>query len=175
MSFLRACGLWPWGAAVALLLACPSAGALSTDQDQPINIEANQVIIDDQKDISRYQGNVLLTQGSMRLSAEELTVHGLRNPTRIIATGTPVRFSQRPDGKAHDVHAEALRFEYAIPEAKAFLFENAKLSQEDNVFRSHRIEYDVNAAQIKAGERGESSDRVRVTLQPKKRKSGADE
>jgi lipopolysaccharide export system protein LptA len=39
--------------------------ALSSDREQPINLEADAADIDDLKGISIYTGNVVLTQGSM--------------------------------------------------------------------------------------------------------------
>lgn len=156
------CWAWVW-------LTPSVATALSSDRDQPIHIEADSVTIDDRSGLSTYQGNVELRQGSMHLSAQRITVFGLRSPTKIVAEGDPVRFRQRPDGKGQDARGEASRLEYLTDQNKLMLLGKAKLSQGDNVFQSHRIEYDVSRARVRAGEKSPGSERVRVTLQPSKR------
>ncbi|MDP3420811.1 MAG: LptA/OstA family protein, partial [Thiobacillus sp.] len=52
----------------AVLLASP-AHAEKADRDKPVNIEANTVTLDDIKKISIYQGNVILSQGTLMLRA----------------------------------------------------------------------------------------------------------
>ncbi len=163
------------GAFLCILMMPGLAAALSTDRDQPIYIESDTADIDDSKDTSIYRGEVRLTQGTIHLSADELTIYGLRDPEKIVAVGEPVRFRQRPDNKDEDVHGEALRVEYITADDKVYLFEKAKLSFEDNTFASHRIEYDVNKSLVQAGEsapegeRASGSERVKVRIQPKKR------
>ncbi|MDP3419373.1 MAG: LptA/OstA family protein, partial [Thiobacillus sp.] len=52
----------------AALLVSP-AHAEKADRDKPVNIEANTVTLDDIKKISIYQGNVILSQGTLMLRA----------------------------------------------------------------------------------------------------------
>ena len=50
------------------LLAAP-AHAEKADRDKPINLEADTVTLDDIRKISVYEGNVILSQGTLMLRA----------------------------------------------------------------------------------------------------------
>ena len=158
-----------WRVVLAVLVLAPGVtAALTSDRDQPISIEADTVDIDDRNDISVYQGDVRVTQGTMRLLADTVTLYGLREPSRITAEGAPVRFWQRPDDQDEDVRGEALRLEYNIIDEKLFLFEKAKIWQGENTFGSERIEYDVTRELVRAGDRQDRRKRVTVVIQPRK-------
>ena len=62
-------------AGLVLLLAAGGAAGLATDKDQPMDLEADAADIDEGRGVSVYTGNVVATQGSMRLESEKLTVH----------------------------------------------------------------------------------------------------
>ena len=58
---------------VALALGLPgSASALSTDRDQPINLEADEAELDQTEGVSTYVGNVVVTQGSMKVESDRM-------------------------------------------------------------------------------------------------------
>ena len=46
--------------------------ALSSDKDQPIEIEADHAKLDDIQRVAVYQGDVVITQGSIRLNGDIL-------------------------------------------------------------------------------------------------------
>ncbi|MCT4655765.1 MAG: LptA/OstA family protein [Cohaesibacter sp.] len=48
---------------------------LRTDPDAPIEVEADQLDIYDQKKIAVFKGNVIATQGETRLTTASLTIH----------------------------------------------------------------------------------------------------
>lgn len=161
--------------AIALTLSLLYAGlpgvaaALSSDRDQPMYVEADRADIDDQRGISVYRGNVKITQGTLQLTAAELTVHSKGGDiTKAIAVGQPATYRQRPDGKDQDVEAEALRMEYFATEQKIILIDKAEVRQGGDTFRSDRINYDIAKDVVNAGA-GSPGDRVRITIQPKPR------
>jgi len=143
------------------------AAALSSDRNQPMNIEADRANIDDKRGISVYQGNVKITQGSLLLTADELTVT-TRNGDIInaVATGQPATYRQQPDNKPQAIDAEALRIEYLADQQKVILLQKAKVQQGGDTFLSDRIHYDIAQDKVNAGD-GSSGDRVRITIQPK--------
>ena len=49
-----------------------TAMALSSDKDQPIEIEADHAKLDDIQRVAVYQGDVVITQGSIRLNGDIL-------------------------------------------------------------------------------------------------------
>lgn len=160
--------------AVLLLVWAAGAPALSGDQKQPIQVEADGVEIDDGKQVSIYTGNVEVQQGSMRLRAEKITIHHRqsRQPYRIVAEGRPARFRQlvKKDGK--EVKAQAKRMEYDANSEEILLIGKAVLTQGKDSFRSDRILYDRNKAVVKAGASVPESPgstkpaRVRITIDP---------
>lgn len=151
-----------------LMLAAPAALALSTDKDQPIEIEADSVDIDEGKGISVYLGNVEINQGSMRLLADKVTVYQQRRkPTRFVAEGNPVRFRQLPDDSKVYNKARALRAEYEVHSEVITLINEAKLIQGKDTFASDRIVYDRVKAVVRGGAAAEGRQRVKIRIQPK--------
>jgi lipopolysaccharide export system protein LptA len=156
---------------LVLLGNMPAAGqALSSDRYKPIHIEADNAKLEESKGISRYQGNVHLHQGSLNLRGESMTVHiSGRSVTKVVVTGLPASFSQRPDGKSADLNAEAERMEYIKSEERIILTGKARVWQQDgNEFASDRINYDIRNNIVIAGGDSEEN-RVSITLQPGKK------
>ncbi len=154
------------------MLWASAAGALSTDREQPIYIEADHADINDKTGISVYTGRVEVTQGSMRLDSDKLTVH-MKNDEleKAIAVGKPAHYRQRPDGKDKDVEAEALRMEYYATKDRIILIEQAKAWQGGDTFESERITYDIARDLVTAGAK-DGKDRVRIVIQPRKKEGG---
>lgn len=143
--------------------------ALSTDRNEPMYVEADRADIDDKRGVSVYRGNVKITQGTLQLTAAELTVHSKNGDiVKAIAVGQPATYRQRPDGKKQDVEAEALRMEYYATEQKIVLLDKAEVRQAGDTFRSDKINYDIAKDVVNAGGgAGTPGDRVRITIQPK--------
>ena len=151
------------------LLLNGSAWALSTDRNQPLQIDADQADIDQQHGISTYRGHVRLARGSMLLVADEVVVKQKGGTVQLVtATGSPASYSQRSD-KQHDIRASALRMEYQVDTGQLLLIKQAELYQDANVFASERIVYDSIADRVNAGANAASpQDRVHITIQPGK-------
>lgn len=152
--------------------------ALSTDKDQPIEIEADTAELDDQKGITIYRGNVVVVQGSIRMTGDTMTVYYNKDKDldTVIMEGVPATYRQLPDdSKVYD-EAEALRMEYYETKSLIVLIDQAVVKQEGLRFSGSRIDYDTLNSKIKAkGETseskpGESSGRVKITIQPKDKK-----
>lgn len=81
--------------------------ALSTDRDQPADIDADDVEIDFKTGKRIFIGNVRVIQGTLRVKADKIIAQykdgQLKDAT---AYGSPAKFRQRPDGKEHDVEGE---------------------------------------------------------------------
>jgi len=157
--------------AVCVALLPGIAFGLSTDRDQPMYIEADKVHIDEKTGVSTYRGNVSLTQGSMHLTADKAAVYNKQDHSleKVMIVGGPAHFRQRPDDAEEDVRAESRRMEYFADKDRLNLIEEAKVWQGGNVFTGNRIVYDT-LHHVVTGTKapGERSDRVRITIQPKK-------
>lgn len=145
-----------------------AALALSTDSEQPIHIEADQAELDNRKQVAIYHGNVHLTQGTLRIDADTLTIYYTpeKELEKAIAEGQPAWYRQRPDNSNEDVRARALRMEYHADTNTVYLFQKAHVWQGANEFTGDRIEYDIKHDIV----RGEGSEagtgRVHVIIRP---------
>jgi lipopolysaccharide export system protein LptA len=155
---------------VILLLVLPGlASALQSDKDQPINVEADSVEIDDRQGISIYKGNVELTQGSIVLKADTVTVTQQANQTdRIEAQGNPVTFKQDTEGGKGAIKGRAKKTEYFANSELINMTGDAVLIQGKDTFKSDKIIYDRAHAVVKAGASAKGKERVRVTIGGKK-------
>ena len=155
-----------------LYLSSPAWG-LSTDRNQPIQIESDTATLKEKEGISTYTGNVHLRQGTLNMQGDEMTVLLKDNRIeQVILVGDPATYSQRPDDNDTDRHAEAARIEYYTDNERLILIDAARIWQpgaED--FRSDRIVINLEEDTVDAGG-GNAQDRVRITLQPKSRQEG---
>ncbi len=156
--------------ALLLLLAIIPAAAwgLAADRDQPIHIEADSASLDEKTGISVYRGNVHLRQGTLKLQGETMTVHSSGDQvSKIVLTGNPASFVQRPDDHETDLQAESGQMEYYAADERIILLDAARVWQDDGKeFRSDRIIYDIGSNRINAGD-STTGDRVHIILQPK--------
>jgi lipopolysaccharide export system protein LptA len=153
-------------------LLLPRAGlALSGDTRQPIQVQADSVEVDDKQGISVYRGNVRLTQGSIVLLANVITVyHPGRHLEKAVAEGAPAHYRQlldqkSPAQKPQELRAEAPKMEYFADKEQLILSGGARVWQAGNEFSGAVIEYDVQK-DIVRGHGGKSGGRVEVVIQP---------
>ncbi len=153
---------------MTLILSPLNSWALSSDRDQPMLIEADRAELDDARGISIYRGNVKVTQGTLILTGDVMTVHNKGNDVdKVIMEGQPATYKQRPDNKDKDVRAKALHMEYFTNPEKIILTGQAEVEQEGgDVLRSERIEYDVPTDKVNAGT-DQPDERVRIIIQPR--------
>ncbi|MFK8067326.1 MAG: lipopolysaccharide transport periplasmic protein LptA [Gammaproteobacteria bacterium] len=166
------------------LMAFTQAMALSTDQEQPIQIEADAAELDDKNGITVYSGNVVVIQGSMTLRGNRFTL--LYNDDNTLKTATmlgqPASFKQTPDDKEKgDIDGKGVKIDYLASDNKLILTEDAELLQNGKLFKAYNIEYDTEESKMIArkavtGEykpSGKSAEkntgRIKVILPPKKK------
>ncbi len=158
-------------ALIGLLTLFPAATALAlaSDKEQPIDIEADSVDIDEIRGRSVYRGNVQVTQGSIRLLADQVTVfHPGGDPDKFVAVGNPAKFRQMPDRGNTPMQARAQRMEYLIQGDLVTLIDQAVVLQGKDTMRSDRIIWDRVQGKVKGGRAAEGKARVKMTFQPKK-------
>ncbi len=158
-----------------LLLALPSlAAALESDKDQPLYIEADSVELDDRSGISTYSGNVELNQGTIHMTADKVIITQKEGDTdHVVAEGNPVTFQQKTSEKKGVVKAQSKRAEYDLNSDTIFLIEEAVVTQDGDVFKNDRITYNRSSEVVRAGASEQGKQRVRITIQSKNKKQGA--
>jgi lipopolysaccharide export system protein LptA len=153
---------------LALLLTVTLPGyALESDKDQPMHLEADSLSVDEASGVVLYQGSVEITQGSLKIWADQLWIHRRKGETeKIIGEGSPVRFRQLPDEGGEEVRGEARRVEIHQARDELLLIDDALLEQGSNRFSSDRIIYNREKAMVKAGGSAQGKKRVQVVIEP---------
>jgi lipopolysaccharide export system protein LptA len=156
----------------AALLASP-AHAEKADRDKPVNLEADTVTLDDVRKVSVYEGNVILSQGTLMLRADRVqvtqTASGL---DKVVATGRPVAFRQKVDGRDEFIEGFANRIEYDSVNSQLELIGQAQLRRGSDELRGAQISYNANTEFYKVVGQPDAktpSGRVRAVIRPKPR------
>jgi lipopolysaccharide export system protein LptA len=163
---------------LALAGAAPLVHALSTDKDKPIEVEADTAELDDVNNVSVYTGHVILTQGSIRMTGEKMTVYNTEKNEldTLIMEGNPATYRQLPDNSNVYDEAQALTIKYFDLKNLIILQGKAEVKQEGFFMKGDRIDYDTQLSQVKAqsaakkgeGPEAEKQERVKVILKKKK-------
>lgn len=158
-------------AALIFLLMTANAYTLPTDRQQPFSTNADSVELNDKLGTTTLIGDVIIEQGSMRITADQVILHYNQNAlTRVIALGVPAQYSQVPREGEQPVEAKAKQLEYNIDAETLQLIENASLVQEGGTSLSgNKINYDVRKAVVKAGSdiTKQNGKRVRLVIPAK--------
>lgn len=156
----------------AAALATP-AHAEKADRDKPINLEADTVTLDDIRKLSVYEGNVILSQGTMMLRADRVQVtQSAEGLDKVVATGRPVSFRQKLDGRDEFIEGYASRIEYAGATSQLELIGDARLRRSGDELRGAQISYNANTEFYKVVGQPDAqtpSGRVRAVIRPKPR------
>jgi len=116
------------------LLAAGGAWALKSDKSQPINVRADHGDFrSDPNDSSNgtgiYTGHVVITQGSIILTADKAILHVVNNELDTAdVTGNPATFEQQPD-KGEKMHGKAQEITYNASTNEVVLITDARLTQ----------------------------------------------
>lgn len=165
-------------AGLALLCAAVFNGhAERADRDKPIQVDADAVRMDDLKKVAVYEGKVILTQGTLRVQADRIEVRqDAEGFLTGVATGRPVHFRQRLDGRGDWVEAWANRVEYDARKEQVRLIGEAYLKKGEEELRGDVITYDARSEvyQASGGLPGQRPGRVRAVILPPAREGAAD-
>ncbi|MCU7905751.1 MAG: lipopolysaccharide transport periplasmic protein LptA [Candidatus Thiodiazotropha sp. (ex Epidulcina cf. delphinae)] len=155
-----------------LLLSCGSPRILASgsDSDQPMQLEADSLSIDETTGVILYEGNVEISQGSLKLWADRLWIHRRQGKTeKIVCEGAPARFRRLPDDDGEEMRGEARRLELYVDRDEMLLSDEAVLEQGGNRFRSDRIIYNRTSALVRAGAGAQGKQRVQVVIEPERK------
>src|SRR5680860_762243 len=172
-----------------LVLAMPQLSlAQQNDAELPLEIEADRAELDELTGVGIYRGDVRVTQGSMVLNADTVTViTASRRLQKIIAEGDKSTFRQTFAGDnapADDdsgenepgedtLWAEASRMEYEPDKHRITLLGDAFLRRAKNDFAAERIVYDIRRRVVDADD-PDGAGRVQMTLVPEDANDGND-
>jgi lipopolysaccharide export system protein LptA len=155
------------GLALSTLLFSMSSFALESDFSQAIHVSSVSQHAKMKSNIVVFQDDVILTQGSIKLTGDKLTV--LRgkeaNQEIMIADGQLATFYQtQDDGKPFD--AQANNIHYDVAKSKITLTGNAQVKQLDSQINASKIIYFLESEElIVSSDKGET-ERVKTVFLP---------
>ncbi len=157
--------------ALAGALATTAALGLPDDRHQAIEIQSQNAVREEKQGLTIYQGDVTISQGSILIRADKVTVHSAGNQvSKIICTGTPAHYQQQLKPGDKPVVARANTIEYLLDQDVINLVTNASLEQDGATLTGERIDYDLKQEIIKARGDASGSQRIRMVIPPNQQK-----
>ena len=161
---------------ISILFSAPGM-AERADRDKPVHLEADQASVQDANKLATFTGNVVLTQGTLVIRADKMTVKedasGFQYAT---AFGNLASFRQKRDGMDEYIEGWSERMEYDGKADKVQLFRKARLKRGQDEVHGDYISYDAinEFFQVTSNSNGTSTEtksdgRVRAVIQPKKK------
>jgi lipopolysaccharide export system protein LptA len=166
---------------ISLLLASLftfPAFALESDATEEITIESNRAELDRKAGTAIYIGDVVLEQGTLKITADRITLYSneQRKLTKAVAIGIPAHFQQQMEGEKGLTTAQGKTITYLTSTKHVTLQEDANLEQAGNVFTGKTIIYNMLSENVtaKGGTQTELSPdgeekpgRIKMIIQPK--------
>ena len=179
---------FPYAFAALLLTAIAlPAQAEKGDREKPMNIEADRMSMDDIKKIQVFEGNVIVTQGTMQLLTNKLVVtQDADGFQKGVATGGAdglARFKQKRDGVDEYMEGEAERIDHDTREEKTEFFIRGWVKNGQDEVKGPYISYDAltekylvtNGSGGQKTATGAAQARVRAIIQPKGKNAPAEQ
>jgi lipopolysaccharide export system protein LptA len=161
------------GISFTLVAGFPAASyAGKEDFSKTIEIASQQSFLDRIAKTSVYRGNVLITQGSLELKAEEMQIDASSGEDKeiFVATGTPAQYSQQQENGTM-VYARANKIEYHRETRTLSLEGNAEVEQNSSSVKGNSIVFNMELEQIMAQGQNQGDGRVITILQPENKKN----
>jgi len=167
-----------WLPVFLLPLWAPACFAERADRDKPVHLEADQVLIDDARQVSTFIGNVKLSQGTMLIHGDKIVVvqdkEGFKRGT---AFGQTASFRQKREGLDEYVEGYGERIEYDTRAETVDFYVQARIKRNMDEVRGEHITYSAKTEIFQvnggAGAESEPPKRVRAILQPRQKQDAA--
>ena len=142
--------------------------ALPEDANQPIEIEADSVIVDEISGFNEFLGDAEVRQGSLLITAELIQVQtNFDGVETMIAKGTiekPAKYTQSQENQARYIEATADLITYDVNEGMVFLEGNAYLIQGFDSFSGDSLNYDINNDKVIVKGSEDGTERVKFKI-----------
>lgn len=157
-----------------LLSLASVAVALPNDREQAAVINANTLESDIKKGINIYTGDVVIVQGSLKISAERVEIFTNKNNEieRILATSrnSLSKFQQRPSLGKPLVKATSKTIDYKAKKNLIHLIDQAVFEQVGSTkLTGDKINYDIatSFARASGDQSNGKKNRIQMVIQPK--------
>ncbi|TWI55394.1 lipopolysaccharide export system protein LptA [Pseudomonas duriflava] len=172
----------PFLLSLTATLGSANVWALPSDRDQPIRVQADSAELDDKQHVAVYRGDVIITQGSMRITGNTVTITQDADGNIKVATavGKPAYYEQKPSADKDIVQAYGLTIQYYADQNRIILIDQAKVVQQGNTFEGEKIVYDtqrqvVNAGRANGNQITTPRPRIDMVIQPKNRNQSSEQ
>jgi len=157
-----------------LLCALP-AHAERADRTKPVNLEADRVTVEEAKQTATFEGNVILTQGTLTIRGERMVVQQDADGFKYgAAYGNLASFRQKREGIDEYIEGYAERIEYDGKADQLQMFNRAYLKKSNDDVRGNYISYDATTEFFRVVGGGKQAatpsnpeGRVRAVIHPK--------
>ena len=142
--------------------------ALPEDAKQPIEIEAQSVVVDETTGLNEFSGDAEVRQGSLLLLAELIQVQtDNKEVVSMIAKGSlekPAKYIQSQENQARFIEATATLITYDVDKGMIFLVGNAHLVQGFDSFSGDTLNYDINNDKVVVKGSKDGTERVKFKI-----------
>jgi len=150
-----------------ILLALPLySHALPSDANQEIKLLADKATYSERTGVTSYSGSVIITQGTFKMTADNITVNLSqgRSINSAVATGRPATMQQVVTQEKGLAKGQANKIDYNAVTGIVTLTGNAKLVQNGASFAGNVIRYSLKAGDVEATAGG--NQRVELVFPP---------
>lgn len=159
---------------LCLLMLLPSMTfALPSDREQPIHVASDTADIDNQKGTSIYRGNVVITQGTTKITGDIVTLY-LKDQQlqKMVAKGLKKNrayYEEEQENNKGTMKAWGDKIVYDMATDTVDLITNAELEQKGDSFKGDTIVYNRLAQQVtaKGATKQNSSSQIQMVIQPR--------
>lgn len=143
-----------------------AAHALDSDRDQPVNLEADHATYNQQTGVTVYSGNVIITQGTIRIQADNVVANldVNRSIKDVTATGKPAKFQQKISPDKGIAYGEGDQVFYDAAPSQITLTGHAKITQDGSTFNGNTLRYGMKQGDIEGN--GNKQQRVQMIIPP---------
>lgn len=150
---------------IAIVAAAGPAYSRNSDLTQAIDVRADKSEFDEKAGLQTLSGNVEITQGTMKITADSVAITLKNNAlSKIVGKGSPIRFQQENEA-GELMQGEARSIVYDAANGTLILQGSATLRQPRQNLVSEQITFDTRTQKVSAEGGGESG-RVSIQIQP---------
>lgn len=152
---------------IMLMMGVPMvAQALPSDASQPIRLLADKATYSERTGVTTYSGNVTIEQGTLKISADNITLNldNKRSIKSAVATGRPATMQQVVTQEKGLAKGQANKIDYNAVTGIITLTGNAKLTQAGASFSGNTIRYSLKLGDVEAN--AGSGRRVELVFPP---------
>ena len=147
--------------------------AAQEDLMLPITIQADRATVSESLGRSEYQGNVIIAQGLLRITADQVNLTSRDKTLALIeATSKPgdaskARFEQGATQMRPKIIATATRITYQILTETLLLTGSAQLTQGADTYQGETLSYNLADGLFKVESDGTENNRINLIINPR--------